>query len=227
MQKLTIRTGNQSFIVEMEEQKAEKIFLKILFMLINENKSEIEGSGFKLNLSGQGETPSCDCGHKHEKVPAPEPTHSPNNVILVPTDIPESESYTAPLEAVAQNDIAPTQSYHSYPIDQGYQNSEGYSGFLMIRCQHCGKIHGRALKQRTTSFRCPDCQGETALSDLKTLYMNCPNCGKNARYKTNMDPEEGIFDVICLQCSSPVSIIYNERYHIFSTVEEKRARKKY
>lgn len=92
--------------------------------------------------------------------------------------------------------------------------SIGYGGFLYIKCPDCGKVKGFCAKTRIGNFRC-DCGSVTKLENLVQLYMNC-ECGRNARYLTNM--EEPVFDIVCYDCGNPVPTAWNPKKKQYETI---------
>lgn len=100
------------------------------------------------------------------------------------------------------------------PEEHGKMISIGYGGFLYIKCPDCGKIKGFCAKVRLSNFRC-DCGSVTRLENLVPLYLNC-ECGRNARYLTNMD--EPAFDVVCYDCGNPVAVEWNQKKKQYETI---------
>lgn len=81
------------------------------------------------------------------------------------------------------------------------KENDGYSGFLHIKCQHCGKEKTYCSKHGIKYHECKNCGERTELKDLVRLYTNC-ECGRKAAYWTNMT--EKAFDVRCVDCGSNV-----------------------
>lgn len=92
--------------------------------------------------------------------------------------------------------------------------SIGYGGFLYIKCPDCGKIRGFCAKARLSNFRC-DCGSVTRLENLVPLFLHC-ECGRNARYLTNM--EEPVFDIVCYDCGNPVPVAWNSKKKQYETI---------
>lgn len=92
---------------------------------------------------------------------------------------------------------------------------EGYSGFLYIKCQECGKVRGFCAKEKLTEYQC-ECSAITPLVDLHRMYVNC-QCGRQFKYKTNMDM--GMFDVNCIECGNPVAVSWNDKKMIYQTIQ--------
>ncbi|MBE6014751.1 MAG: hypothetical protein E7241_05225 [Lachnospiraceae bacterium] len=94
------------------------------------------------------------------------------------------------------------------------ENTGPYKGFLIIKCEKCGEIKGFCTKQETYAFRCEECGHETALEELKPLYVEC-GCGAHFRYMTNIDMEELKWE--CLTCHTPLDIHINKRRTAYVT----------
>lgn len=94
--------------------------------------------------------------------------------------------------------------------------SIGYGGFLYIKCPDCGNIRGFCAKARLSNFRC-DCGSVTRLEHLVPLFLHC-ECGRNARYLTNM--EEPVFDIVCYDCGNPVPVAWNSKKKQYETIRE-------
>lgn len=91
---------------------------------------------------------------------------------------------------------------------------EGYTGFLLIKCEKCGKIKGFCAKKEVVSYRC-ECGHETHLENLRPLYLRC-KCGADYRYKTNL--QTSVHTQNCLHCGSPVDIKLNNRKTAYVTI---------
>lgn len=92
---------------------------------------------------------------------------------------------------------------------------EEYKGFLLIRCEECGKLKGFCAKQPMSEYRC-DCGHTTELHALKAAHLKC-KCGSSFTYNTNITDEQ--FDYPCLNCGSPVDLALNRRRDTYITVE--------
>lgn len=93
---------------------------------------------------------------------------------------------------------------------------EEYRGFLLIKCEHCGKIRGFCAKTPIAEHRC-ECGGRTKLHDLKPAYLKC-KCGGQYKYKTNITDET--FEYNCLNCGSPVDLELNSRRNTYVTITD-------
>lgn len=93
------------------------------------------------------------------------------------------------------------------------ETQEGYSGFLLIKCEKCGKVKGFCTKNELTSYKC-ECGHETHLEKLRPLYLHC-KCGAEYRYKTNL--QTSIYVYNCLHCGNPVDVKLNNRKTAYVT----------
>ena len=93
---------------------------------------------------------------------------------------------------------------------------EEYKGFLLIKCEHCGKLKGFCAKTPITEFTC-ECGEKTELHDLKVAHLHC-KCGSNWKYKTNVTDDT--FDYNCLNCGSPVDLELNNRRNTYVTITD-------
>lgn len=96
------------------------------------------------------------------------------------------------------------------------KENDGYSGFLHIKCQHCGKEKTYCSKYRIKYYECKNCGERTELKGMVRLRTNC-ECGKKAIYWTNMTEKE--FDVCCVDCGQPVAVTYNRKRNQYETIE--------
>lgn len=95
-----------------------------------------------------------------------------------------------------------------------FNHDDGYVGFVMIKCDHCGITRGTMLRQHSKTYRCA-CGEITRLHDLKRLFVDCSNCGRHFKYWTNITEERTT--VKCLECSKPVKIRINGRKTAYVT----------
>ena len=93
-------------------------------------------------------------------------------------------------------------------------NEEGYTGFLLIKCEKCGKVKGFCTKKELKSYRC-ECGHETCLENLRPLYLRC-ECGAEYRYKTNL--QTSVYTQNCLHCGNPVDIRLNNLKTAYVTI---------
>lgn len=132
--------------------------------------------------------------------------------ILMPAHIPAMEAKPETIPEVEE----PAIEVMDEPEPEGHEKmiSIGYGGFLYIKCPDCGKIKGFCAKVRLSNFRC-DCGSVTRLENLVPLFLHC-ECGRNARYLTNM--EEPVFDIVCYDCGNPVPVAWNSKKKQYETI---------
>lgn len=110
-------------------------------------------------------------------------------------------------------------------IHNGYEqkeydhNTEGYKGFLYIKCPVCGKEKGFCAKSSITEHKC-ECGHKTRLENLKPMYVHCDR-GEDFKYFTNM--EEETFNYKCFNCGDIVKIRINKRETAYVTARENLA----
>lgn len=92
--------------------------------------------------------------------------------------------------------------------------TDGYTGFLYIKCPECGAVKGFCAKKQTKIHICKECGEKTELEDLKPMYVHC-ECGKDSKYYTNMDEE--CFKCKCIDCGDEVDIQINTRNTAYVT----------
>lgn len=95
------------------------------------------------------------------------------------------------------------------------QEPRGYSGFLHIRCEHCGKTKTFCTKHQLSYFGCKECGEKTELKDLKLAFINC-ECGGWLRYFTNETAE--LIELNCVNCGMPVALKYNAKKKLYETI---------
>ena len=93
--------------------------------------------------------------------------------------------------------------------------SRGYTGFLHIRCEHCGKTKTFCAKHQLSYYGCKECGGKTDLKDLKRAFINC-ECGGMTRYLTNETAE--LIELNCINCGMPVALKYNAKKKLYETI---------
>lgn len=99
--------------------------------------------------------------------------------------------------------------------------SEGYRGFLYIRCDKCGEVKGFCTKSPILQSRCDQCGHNTDLRDLLPMFVKC-ECGAEFKYKTNMIANA--FTYNCLRCGSPIDMELNGKGTAFVTMASQERR---
>lgn len=91
----------------------------------------------------------------------------------------------------------------------------GYTGFLHIRCEHCGKTKTFCTKHQLSHYSCKECGEKTELKDLKLAFINC-ECGSWLRYFTNETAD--LIELNCINCGMPVALKYNAKKKLYETI---------
>ena len=119
---------------------------------------------------------------------------------------PRNAKQTQPERREAYTPTRPTRpsSWPAGPATAG----KGETGFLLIRCAHCGDIHAFCARQPITVYRCEKCGGHTPLTDMFPLRVTC-ECGGRYNYRTNLTVKQ--MDVNCYKCGCPVAVEWSER----------------
>ena len=81
---------------------------------------------------------------------------------------------------------------------------ETYTGFLMIRCEHCGEVRGFRARYPLSYHKCRACGGKTMLYKLRRMTARCAACGNVWRYQTNLN--EALAEISCLACDAPITM---------------------
>lgn len=136
---------------------------------------------------------------------------SGNQQILQPQLSHKPEIEQGPVDAM---ESAPESVENNLDSEGNKIIPDGFGGFLYVKCPDCGNVKGFCAKTRIRNFRC-DCGCVTRLEHMVPLYLNC-ECGRKARYLTNMDDSE--FDMTCYDCGAPVAIGWNEKKKQYETM---------
>lgn len=116
-----------------------------------------------------------------------------------------------------KKDIKEDEKAHTTPYTQHYGGDDddpGYRGFLLIKCDHCGKLKGFCSRQEIHASEC-NCGKYTELKNLRPVYLSC-RCGSEYKYMTNMQTSE--FTWRCLNCDNPVDLQLNSRKTAYVTI---------
>lgn len=77
------------------------------------------------------------------------------------------------------------------------RESRGYSGFLHIHCEHCGKT-------------------KTFCTKYQLSYYSCKECGSRLKYFTNETAD--LIELNCINCGMPVALKYNAKKKLYETI---------
>lgn len=187
---ITIKTEKHTYTAKMGAEESEKLFRELVIQLF----------GYTGQLAVLGTEAAVI-----PEIPAYE-AENEGKTEEIPDAIKELEEYI-------ENKYAVDPVTEPEPI--GKEN-DGYSGFLHIKCQHCGKEKTYCSKHGIKYHECKNCGERTELKDLVRLYTNC-ECGRKAAYWTNMT--EKAFDVRCVDCGQPVAVMYNKKKNLYETIQ--------
>lgn len=187
---ITIKTEKHTYTAKMGAEESEKLFKELVIQL--------------FGYTGQLAVPGTEAAVIPE-IPAYE-AENEGKTEEIPDAIKELEEYIEDKYAVDPV---------TEPEPIGKEN-DGYSGFLHIKCQHCGKEKTYCSKHGIKYHECKNCGKRTELKDLVRLYTNC-ECGRKAAYWTNMT--EKAFDVLCVDCGQPVAVMYNKKKNLYETIQ--------
>lgn len=220
MKKLTISTDKKRFSVSMEDTDCERLFDVMVVALIKA-KPEIQK---QFEKAVQSESKPKPPAQEPEKEPAAQKNESknyrsrystPDCMLLNKPELPP-QNQDPPKVGQAQN---PAQSA---PEIKTAAQPEQYTGFLYIKCAHCGEEKGFCAKNPIRHFYCEQCGEFTEFAEkLKPLYVNC-ECGRRFSYRTNKT--DTLFDMKCIECGNLVPVEYNRAKDIYETITERKNR---
>lgn len=127
-------------------------------------------------------------------------------------DSPEQEEPTEDGIAEAEQ---PMQTVASKAGGTNVGTQKAYSGFLSLRCAHCGDEATYCSRYPLTYHKCRACGEKTELQDMSLATASC-ECGASSRYMTNQS--QWGFDIPCVICGSPVAVEHRSGEHVYSTV---------
>lgn len=191
---IQIKTEYNTYTAKMSAKQSEKLFRKIVMDLIVRNELEAHNTDGP-DILPEHNDPQDDI-QEAEQEEAEEP------------DVQEEEP-EASVDEAAKTDEEYDPVMDPEPIGRKYK------GFLLIKCQHCGKVRPFCAKAPVSEFKCDSCGEKTELGELSYLNVDC-ECGKHSYYKTNM--KDFLFDVDCIVCGSPVTVKWNSKKKLYETV---------
>jgi hypothetical protein len=95
---------------------------------------------------------------------------------------------------------APPEPAAPAPENKKEEVEEGYRGFLLVKCQNCGKIYAYNARGETTESTCRECGHVTPLRMLAQALFECPECGTKWNYKTNLTDADAACR--CVRCGA-------------------------
>lgn len=145
------------------------------------------------------------------------------NRFLVEVPVVENPDFKAAVhQMVTPEKLPPQEPVREEPEVAPMENNKnltwkprGYTGFLHIRCEHCGKTKTFCAKHQLSYYGCKECGKKTDLKDLKQAFINC-ECGGTARYFTNETAE--LIELNCINCGMLVALKYNAKKKLYETI---------
>ncbi|MDO5559405.1 MAG: hypothetical protein Q4F95_07365 [Oscillospiraceae bacterium] len=83
-----------------------------------------------------------------------------------------------------------------------------YTGFVHLKCKHCGAVKSFCSREGISEFRCKECGGDTPLYHLVKIEYTCPECGRKHWYWTNETALD--FVMQCFDCGTDIPVTYSE-----------------
>ena len=192
--KIRLSVQGASLNVEVSDKKAMGIY---------------RGLAERLLLQAGASESQTDKEEEAEKSPVKIVSPVKTDITEIKKENPDLFSPLIKTEEEERNDIT---EFISHSVNE----PEQYRGFLLIRCEHCGKIRAYCSNYPVTYHKC-ECGHKTDLHDLKPLYANC-ECGQRSYYRTNI--EDPILDVNCISCGAPVAVEWNAKKKRYGTIKE-------
>lgn len=197
---ITMKTPFGEMEFDLPKDKAADLFQRA-FQYAAQPEEEKSGGGASLPEQEPGASPGLPDFEQHD------------DAVLEGDD--SQEAATQPERPRSRVERMFEGFHPSRPAEQTSDEPEEYKGFLLIKCEHCGKLRGFCTKTPISKTTC-DCGHAIELHDLKALHLECGKCGGKFTYKTNADTEE--LEYPCLQCGSPVDMVLNRRGTTYVTV---------
>lgn len=134
----------------------------------------------------------------------------------VPAKSPRPEEYKITSSPIKITGIAPAQTAAEEVKAPDPGQGDRHSGFLYIKCEHCGNERAYCQKAPSGYSICTKCGSRTYFTDpLKQILVSC-ECGQRSRYLTNMTAD--MFDINCVNCKAPVAVKYNHKRGRYETI---------
>jgi ribosomal protein S27E len=188
--KITVSMKGSSFATNVPEDKAKDRFNQVVATLLSQAPSVTE-----------------DSADVEEKEVASVTVSAPVKVEVAPSPIPKGTLNT-------HATTAPTEATHSFFGRD--PDVEGYLGFLYLKCPKCGNTRALCAKYPMKEFHCKSCGADTPLHHLTRMTMECDQCGKVWRYRTNAEDMELNHD--CLNCGNTVYMEFKDNKEGYVTV---------
>ncbi len=120
------------------------------------------------------------------------------------------------LSVAKEPEVVPVQTAAEDTDISTLGRGDRHSGFLYIKCEHCGSERAYCQKTQSEYSICTKCGSRTYFTEpLRQILVNC-ECGQKSRYLTNMTCD--MFDIQCINCGYPVAVKYNQNSKRYETI---------
>lgn len=101
------------------------------------------------------------------------------------------------------------------PLERTVFKEPKYRGFILYRCQVCGKAYAINAHDPVSSVECKGCGSKVNLHDVVVAELQCPQCGRVWKYQTN-EVGADVF-VGCIQCGTKMHGEWNAKCRRYVT----------
>lgn len=216
MMRLTISTGNKRFSAKMDDAEGDKLFFDFVLQIMGDPEPDArDDPEFAPNEDGT------TLPENPVKCPDAEGKEDPPEVIIPVEKIPFAADFAEKAAETVSRKVF--EAMHKVPVSVFSSERQGdakeYTGFLYIRCPHCGNEHGFCAKVPTSLSNCRECGTPVALKNLRKVIFEC-KCGRNYRYFTNIT--DSMFDINCLNCGAPNTVDFIPKLNCYKGIDRDR-----
>lgn len=208
---LTISTESRSYTVQGMCDNIESLFDHLVACTLNPTKFSAETQKEEHHESSEN---SKEVVHE-DNTPQEEPVVENEDV---PSVLNEPEEVREESISPKEESAPTTKKAHTErkTVEEDTSEPKKYKGFLIIKCEHCGKVKAFNSRNELSSYKC-SCGGETPLSNMVPVTALC-ECGERWRYFTNITDDS--FEISCLHCGSPIPVFFNDKKGKYETLME-------
>ena len=233
--KLTIRTKNSKMTFELSQEDVESlVWTAFQYAVRNQQYQEGEEPGLEAQPEEEGGGYTEEEGYAEDGMSGTTEEGTDSTRFPETAEGPEMPEDPMSWEGTADFGGEPDgmqgqEDQGEVPLDPSGETQElapygpwaapeerkrGHKGFLLIKCQHCGKLKGFCAKTPIHTYIC-DCGGKTPIQNLVHASASC-KCGKTWRYRTNADDK--MIEINCIKCGNLIDLIWNARRGIYATL---------
>lgn len=198
--KIEVTVPAKQYAVELEDQKGEELFQKIVGMIAEEaagTTTQQKPGGMARRM---GKPADLLPALKHRKEAEDHPDPEPDREAAKPG------AEEGPEKKPQRRTLRPW-------------------GFLFIRCPSCGSERAFYTRNEIEKYRCRNCKQHVDIkAPLRQVFTYC-SCGASGRYRTNVT--EGRIEIPCISCGELIPCEYDEKRGAFYYIHggQKAARK--